>query len=259
MSTANAIQSLRAPMGRGDHRRHARPRRHLGCRHLRCHPAASPHGAGAPGQALQLGGHLLHLFDERRPLVEPGIGGEQPGGVGEQHEQVGVHQVGHQCAEPVVVTETDLVVGHRIVLVHHGHHTQLQQAEQGGPGVEVLLAHPEVERCEEHLAGHHTVAREGVVVDPHEPALTNGRHRLQGDGVDRTLVATQADGRQPGGDGAGRDHHHLVASGAHGGHLGTEGCHRIGLHVAVLVGDRRRPDLGHHERHESTLPGQASA
>ena len=50
-------------------------------------PRAEP---GAAGQGLELVVDLDDLLDERRRRVEPGVGGEQPGGVGEQHQQVGV-------------------------------------------------------------------------------------------------------------------------------------------------------------------------
>ena len=84
--------------------------------------------------------------------VGAGVGGEQPGGVGEQHEQVGGHQMGDQRGQPVVVAEADLVVGGGVVLVHDGHHAELEQAGQRLAGVEVLLAVDEVERGQQHLA-----------------------------------------------------------------------------------------------------------
>ena len=49
--------------------------------------------------------------------VEPGVGGEQAGRVGEQHQQVGADQVGDERGQAVVVAEADLVVGDGVVLV----------------------------------------------------------------------------------------------------------------------------------------------
>ena len=72
--------------------------------------------------------------------VEPGVGGEQAGRVGEQHEQVGVDQVGDEGGEPVVVAEADLVVGDGVVLVDDGHHAELEQPGERAAGVQVLLA-----------------------------------------------------------------------------------------------------------------------
>ena len=71
----------------------ARPRGDLGGGQLRRHPAAAPHGATGTGHRLELVVDLHDLLDQRRRGVEPGVGGEQAGGVGEQHEQVGRHEV----------------------------------------------------------------------------------------------------------------------------------------------------------------------
>ena len=117
--------------------------------------------------------------------VETGIGGEEAGGVCEQHEQVGVDEVGHQRGETVVVAEADLVVGDRVVLVDDGQHPEVEQTLQGGPGVEVLLADDEVEGGEQHLPGDEAVLGEHPVVDPHQPALADRGHRLERDRVRR--------------------------------------------------------------------------
>ena len=92
-------------------------------------------------------------------VVEPRVGGEHAGGVGEQHEQVGVDEVGDERGEPVVVAEADLVVGHRVVLVDDRHDAELEQPHQRLPGVQVLLAVDEVERRQQHLAADQAVAR----------------------------------------------------------------------------------------------------
>ena len=100
---------------------------------------------------------LDDLLDQRRARVEAGIGGEHAGRVGEQHEHVGVDEVGDQRGQAVVVAEADLVVGDGVVLVHDGHHTELEQAQQRAPGLQVLAALHEVERGQQHLAGHQVV------------------------------------------------------------------------------------------------------
>ena len=53
-------------------------------------PRARP---GAAGDGLERGVDLGDLLDQRRLGVETRVGGEQPGGVGEHHEQVGADQV----------------------------------------------------------------------------------------------------------------------------------------------------------------------
>ena len=54
----------------------------------------------------------------------PGARGPQAVNVGEQHENVGGHQVGHEGGEPVVVAEAELAGGHRVVLVDDGDGSQ---------------------------------------------------------------------------------------------------------------------------------------
>ena len=110
---ANAIQSLRlgrrSAAGRhdgadrppgdrvGDHVGRRRPRRSpparpttprssppRACWPSRRSPARCP---APPATRLERGVDLDDLLDQRRVRVEAGIGGEQPGGVGEQHEQ----------------------------------------------------------------------------------------------------------------------------------------------------------------------------
>ena len=118
---------------------------------------------------------------------------EQPGGVGEQDEQIGGDQVGDQGGQPVVVAEADLVVGGGVVLVDHRDHAQLEQPGQGLAGVQVLLAVDEVERGEQDLAHGQPARGEGLVVDAHQPALAHRRDRLQRGRVGGPGPAPQAD------------------------------------------------------------------
>ena len=146
----------------GDHRPHARPRGDLGGGQLRRHARRCPAAdAGAAGQRLERVVDLDDLLDERRRRVEPRVGGEEPGRVGEEHEQVGGEQVGDERGQAVVVAEADLVVGDGVVLVDHRHHAEVEEAPERGAGVEVLLADREVERGEQHLAARPGRGRRG--------------------------------------------------------------------------------------------------
>ena len=88
--------------------------------------------------------------------------------------------MGDQGGQSVVVAEADLLVGHRVVLVDHRDHAQLQEAPEGLAGVEVLAAVHEVERGEQHLAGGQAVGGQGVAPHPHEQVLAHRGHRLEG-------------------------------------------------------------------------------
>ena len=148
-------------VGAGDHRAHTRPRRDLRRRELARHPAAPARGAGAAGDGFERGVDLDDLLDQRRVLVEARIGGEEPGRVGEQDEHVGLHEVRHERGEPVVVAVADLVVGDGVVLVDDRDHTEVEQPAQRVAGVQVLRAHAEVVRREQHLAGEEVVLARG--------------------------------------------------------------------------------------------------
>ena len=82
------------------------------------HAAASrrPARPGLPEPHAGEVGVAAHLGDQRAPAARR-VAVVEPVDVGEQHEQVGVHQVGDQRGEPVVVAEADLVGGDRVVLV----------------------------------------------------------------------------------------------------------------------------------------------
>ena len=116
----------------GDHAPNSRPRRDLGGDEL------ARHAAAAPAAAATVGGDRQHrVVGGRRARrasalgVAPRIGGVDPVGVGQQHEQVGADRVGHQRGEPVVVAVAELVVGDRVVLVDH---RNAARAPAAGPG-----------------------------------------------------------------------------------------------------------------------------
>ena len=156
--------------------------------HLRCHPAAPSLRARAAHLLLEGTVNAHDLLDERRGRVETRIGREHARRIGEEDKQVGVHEMGNEGREAIVVAEPDLVVGEGVVLVDDGHRSQLEQSRERLARVEVLPALDEVVRNEQHLRGHQPVRREDVVVGAHEAALPSRGKRLQCRGVGRTLL-----------------------------------------------------------------------
>jgi hypothetical protein len=70
------------------------------------------------------------LADRLGGGVRPRVGGEQPVGVREEHEQVGAEQNGDLGGEEVVVAEGDLVRRRRVVLVDDGDDPPIEQRAQ---------------------------------------------------------------------------------------------------------------------------------
>ena len=74
--------------------------------------ATPPEPSGPEPPDADLVEHLVavpHRVDQPCLAVKPGVGGEQPRGVGQHHEQRGPNQVRHKRGQPVVVTEPELV------------------------------------------------------------------------------------------------------------------------------------------------------
>ena len=115
-----------------------------------------------------------------------------PGGVGEQHEQVGAHQVRHERGEAVVVAVADLVVGDGVVLVDDRQHAEVEQPPQRLARVQVLRAVHEVVRREQHLAGDEAVLAEDRADALHEPGLADGGDRLERPDVGRAARRARA-------------------------------------------------------------------
>ena len=84
--------------------------------------------------------------------------------VGEQHQAVGVHEVGDERGEAVVVAEPDLVGRDGVVLVDDGHDAELEQPVEGAAGVRVVRAPGHVVGGEQHLPHGEPVGTEGALV-----------------------------------------------------------------------------------------------
>ena len=91
------------------------------------HAAEADLAARGPGAAQvrrrELGEELVALGAG----VAARIGRVEAVDVGEQHQELGLDQVGDQRRQPIVVAELDLVDGDGVVLVHHRQHAELEQ------------------------------------------------------------------------------------------------------------------------------------
>jgi hypothetical protein len=154
-----------------------------------------------------------------------------------------VHQVRHERREPVVVTEADLIGGHRVVLVDDRGDTELQQPGEGAVRVAVVAASGHVVEGQQHLADCVTAPTEAVGVALHEQALAHAGRSLLGGEV--TGPTGQRERRQPGGDGAGADQHDLVATGAGRAQRLDERVHAVRVDAPGRRGEGGGADLDH--------------
>ena len=116
--------------------------------------------------------------DQLRARVEAGIGAEQTGLIGQDDQQLRLHQVGDQPGQRIVVTESNLVRGDRVVLVHDRHHIVSQQHAEGAARIEVAPPVRHILVGQEDLRRVRAVAPEGALIDLHQPHLPDRSQRL---------------------------------------------------------------------------------
>ncbi|MNX75548.1 hypothetical protein D3C86_1070240 [compost metagenome] len=164
--------------GHGDARRGGDPRGGK----LGDHAAGAHVRAGPTGEGLDLGGQLGDLGDEGGVRVLVGILVVEPVHVREDREPVGIHQLGDQRREGVVVAELQLVDGHRVVLVDDGHHphVMVQEGPQRVGGVQITLPIGEIRPGQEQLRAGEPQGREEGLVGVHQAALAHGGGCLLG-------------------------------------------------------------------------------
>ena len=132
--------------------------------------------------------------------------------VAQKHQRVRSDQVSDQGRKPVVVTESDLVGRHGVVLVDDRHRVQCPKPVQGALGVGVLRAHRDVVRREKHLPDGAVIASECRAPRVDQRHLPDARRGLLGGQVGRPL--RQSERLDPGCDRP-RGHDDDVGPGLH--------------------------------------------
>ena len=179
------------------------------------HAAGAPPGARAAGHGLQLGGDGLHVVDQLRVRVGAGVGVVEAVDVAEQHQQLRPAQPGHDGGQGVVVAQhlglagLDLRRGHRVVLVDHRDHPQLQQGLKGVAQVLRPDGGLHVLPGEEDLGHGAVVLGKELVVDMYHHALAHGGGGLLHPQLAGPLLQPQLLGADA--DGARGYQHHLIA------------------------------------------------
>jgi hypothetical protein len=104
-----------------------RLRRALRRTNLGDHAASRNRRTGAACDCLQTGVACPHGREQGGRGVAARISGKESLLVGEDHQRIGIDQVGDQRAQRVVVAKLDLVGHDRIVLVDDRHNSEFEQ------------------------------------------------------------------------------------------------------------------------------------
>ena len=98
------------------------------------------------------------------------------------HQKIGVHQIGHQCRQSIVVTEhfSDLVNRHHVVFVQDWDNPQVQQTLQGVSHIQIRLAVVQVFDRQQYLGNLQSVDLKQFLIGVHQPALSDGGPDLPG-------------------------------------------------------------------------------
>ena len=160
------------------------------------------HAAGADLRAAAADldvDEVLRAADDRDPL-RPGPARRsvvEGVDVGEEHERVGVDEVGDEGGEPVVVAEADLARGDGVVLVDDGQHAEVEQPLEGAAGVGVVRAPGDVVGGEQHLTDGDVVPGERLGVGGEQGALADRGRGLLGREVAGAGGSGRAGGCRP--------------------------------------------------------------
>ena len=92
--------------------------------------------------------------------------------IGEQHEGVGIHHLGDQTTELIVIREHQLCDAYRIVLIDDGQHVVFQHHLHAGTLVLILFARLKILLHRQHLTYMDAELTEQVVVKTDELHLS---------------------------------------------------------------------------------------
>ena len=163
--------------------------------------------------------------------------------VGEDHQQIGFHQVGYQRGQGVVVAEADFIGDHGVVLVDHRDHVEIHQGAQGTARVEIALAVGEIVVRQQHLCGTPVVLGKARLPGLHQGHLANGGSGLQL--VHRARSAGPAQAAHAGCHRAGRYQHQFHALLTQRDHLLDPHRHGRTIQATPVGGQQRASDLHH--------------
>ncbi len=108
------------------------------------------------------------------------IGGEKPILVGEQHQQVGVDQVGGQRRQVVVIAHANFLGGDGVVFINDRNHVLHQERYQRVARVEIAPPVRKVRFGQQNLGHGQPVQPENLLIERHQARLADGSQHLFG-------------------------------------------------------------------------------
>ena len=150
-----------------------------------------------------------------RRRVTPGVGGIEPIDIGQQHQKIGRHHLGHPRGQPVIIAIANFFCGDRVIFIDHRHGAQIEQGRKGGPRIQPAPPHLCVIAGQEDLRHTETLGFERLFPGPHQKALPG-----RGGGlllIKIEPLALQAKPALSQSHRSRRHHHHSLATSAQSG------------------------------------------
>ena len=184
--------------------RDARDHEHACGPDLGDHAAAAHLGAHAACNAHDVFGHPIHAADQLGLGIVVGVGVVEALHIAEDDAMVGLHQAGDDRRERIVVAEFDFLDRSGVVLVHDGHHAEVQKPVQGIARMQVCMAARGIVPGQKHNGSEHPILFEDFGIGGGQNPLPYRCGGLQARNVMGTLLDAQL--VQADGDSAGRNH-----------------------------------------------------
>ena len=161
--------------------------------------------------------------------------------VSQQHEGVGLDHLGDERGKAIIVAETQLAGGHRVVFVENRDNAEAEESRQRGAHVRIVIAAHNVVRGQQHLGGIEVMRLEGGRPPRHQKPLAHrgsglhARQVLRFRGEAKRIKARR--------DRARRHDDDLAVRPAPARHKARNRVNTIQIEAAVLARERRRTDL----------------
>ena len=219
-------------------------RQHRGL-HLRCHAARAHARARTRHEHAHEVIRTLDTFDQLRARMVRRSRVEAVD-VRQQHEGVGLDHLGNERGKTIVIAETQLAGGHRIVFVENRDNTEPEESRQRRAHVRVVVAAHDIVGRQQHLSGIEVMCLEGGCPPCHQEPLP---HRGSGLHTRQVLrLGGEAERIKTRCDRARRHDDDLAVRPAP---TRDEACHRVDtiqVQTAVLARQRRGADLDNDSR-----------